>query len=114
VNKVVGIKNLKAASFFESVATRKQTSTRTRLGYYRMFNVPASQVLGHVSTWKMRLEQDKTVLVREASRGLLGGPGETRLLLVIREKQLVEVIPDTRLRWVSEVVAASRNRWQSS
>jgi hypothetical protein len=61
------------------------------------------------------IRSNKKVLIREASRGLQEAimMWDDFWLLVEREKQLVEIIPDARLRWVSEVVAPSRNRWQS-
>jgi len=62
-------------------------------------------------TWR-HLEQYMESEVRSDAR-FVGSHDARCILLVVREEELVEIIPDGRLRWVPEVVTGSHSRWQS-
>lgn len=78
-----------------------------------MFNVQGLKTAGLANKWKVRLETKGNSADVISDARFTRGHDARGWLLVIREQQLVQIVPDGRLRWVPEVVASSRNRWQS-
>jgi hypothetical protein len=75
-----------------------------------MFNVQGLKTAGLANKWKVRLETKGNSADVISDARFTRGHDARGWLLVIREQQLVQIVPDGRLRWVPEVVASSRNR----
>ena len=102
------------ANYFLNLLLHSKHLLRDTSGSSEYIFVQGIYFLAQVSAWKLRLEMqgnDTNKLIKRHE--VAGGHFARGMLLVVRKEQLVQIIPDSRWRWVPVEIVVSRNRWQS-